>query len=259
MKLTLKIWRQKNAKDTGGFKSYKLDDISEHSSFLEMLDTLNQQIMNSGDEPIVFESDCREGICGVCGLVINGVPHGPGRGTTCQLHMRSFKDGDEITIEPWRADAFPIMKDLMVDRSAFDRIIQSGGYISVNTGSARDANEKLIPQKDIEKAFDGAQCIGCGACVAACKNASANLFTAAKVSHLVVLPQGKVERSERVINMVEQHDKEGFGSCSNQTECEAVCPVGVTVSNISRMNREYARAKVKNFFNATRGGDKCKK
>jgi len=212
-------------------------------SFLEMLDVVNEGLIRKGDDPIAFDSDCREGICGTCGFLIDGLAHGPMRASTvCQLHMRSFKDGDTLTLEPWRARAFPIIKDLVVDRSAFDRIIQAGGYTSINVGGARDANAILIPRPTIEQAMDSAACIGCGACVAACKNASAALFTSAKVSHLALLPQGHVERDARVVNMVDRHDAEGFGSCSNEGECEAVCPKEISITNIARMNREYVRA-----------------
>jgi len=212
-------------------------------SFLEMLDVVNEGLITRGDDPIAFDSDCREGICGTCGFLINGLPHGPMRGSTvCQLHMRSFKDGDSLILEPWRARAFPIVKDLVVDRSAFDRIIQAGGYTSINVGGARDANAILIGKATAEDAMDSAACIGCGACVAACKNASAALFTSAKVSHLALLPQGQVERYTRVVEMVDRHDAEGFGSCSNEGECEAVCPKDISIANIARMNREYLKA-----------------
>jgi succinate dehydrogenase / fumarate reductase iron-sulfur subunit len=212
-------------------------------SFLEMLDVVNEGLIRKGDDPIAFDSDCREGICGTCGFLIDGLAHGPMRASTvCQLHMRSFKDGDTLTLEPWRARAFPIIKDLVVDRSAFDRIIQAGGYTSINVGGARDANAILIPRPTIEQAMDSAACIGCGACVAACKNASAALFTSAKISHLALLPQGQVERTARVVDMVDRHDAEGFGSCSNEGECEAVCPKEISITNIARMNREFVRA-----------------
>lgn len=240
MKLKLNIWRQKNAGTKGKFESYDLDGVSSHMSFLEMIDLLNQNLINDRQEPVAFEHDCREGICGACSMVINGQPHGPQGGTTtCQLHMRSFKDGDTITIEPFRAKAFPIIKDLVVDRSAFDRIIQAGGYISVNTGQAQDANSIAIEKDLSEKAMDSAACIGCGACVAACPNASAMLFTSAKVSHLALIPQGEVESMKRAKNMVTQMDKEGFGMCSNTGACEAECPKEISIDNIARMNREF--------------------
>ena len=243
LNLTLKIWRQAGPDERGGFKTYQLTDVSTHMSFLEMLDVLNEQLIERGEEPVAFDHDCREGICGMCSLMINGKAHGPDlETTTCQLHMRRFNDGDTIVIEPWRATAFPIIKDLVVDRSAFDRIISAGGYVSVNTGNAPDGNAVLVPQRDQEKAMDAAACIGCGACVAACKNASAMLFTSAKVSQLALLPQGKPERAQRVLSMVARMDEEGFGSCTNTSECEAACPAGISVSNIARMNREYMRA-----------------
>jgi succinate dehydrogenase / fumarate reductase, iron-sulfur subunit len=244
MNLTLKIWRQKNAQDKGGLKEYKVSDISSDMSFLEMLDVLNEQLTERGEDPVHFDHDCREGICGMCSLYINGSPHGPQQTTTCQLHMRSFKDGDTIVIEPWRSAAFPVMKDLVVDRGAFDRIIQAGGYVSVNTGGTPDANEIPIPKRIADEAFDAATCIGCGACVAACKNASAMLFVSAKVSQLALLPQGQVERKERVERMVAQMDAEGFGSCTNTGACEAECPKGISITNIARMNREYLSAKL---------------
>lgn len=244
MNLTLKIWRQKNAKDSGRIESYDVKNISEHMSFLEMLDVLNEQLISSGKDPVAFDHDCREGICGSCSLYINGEPHGPDRGvTTCQLHMRKFKDGDTIHIEPWRSAAFPVIKDLVVDRSSFDRIIQAGGYVSVNTsGNTLDANAILVPKDDADKAFDAATCIGCGACVASCKNASAMLFVSAKVSQLALLPQGKVERETRVLHMVEQMEKEGFGNCTNTGACEVECPKGISLENIARLNREYLSA-----------------
>ena len=243
MKLNLKIWRQTGPRATGRLEDYPAHDISPDMSFLEMLDVVNEGLIRQGKDAIAFDSDCREGICGMCSLVVNGVPHGPDRGTTvCQLHMRRFKDGDTITIEPWRAKAFPVVKDLVVDRSAFDRIIAAGGYISVNVGAAPDGNTILIPKAVAETAMDSAACIGCGACVAACKNASAHLFMSAKISHLALLPQGQVERSTRVASMIEQADAEGFGSCSNEGECEAVCPKEIPISNIARMTREYVRA-----------------
>ncbi|MCB0218500.1 MAG: succinate dehydrogenase/fumarate reductase iron-sulfur subunit [Chrysiogenetes bacterium] len=246
MNLTLHIWRQKGAADKGGLVTYQLKDVNEHMSFLEMLDVLNEQIMSRGEEPVAFDHDCREGICGMCSMVINGVAHGPDGGTTtCQLHMRRFKDGDEITIEPWRAKAFPVQKDLVVDRSAFDRIIQAGGFIGASTGNAPDANATLIPKTDADVAFEAAACIGCGACVAACKNASAMLFVGAKITHLARLPQGQAERDARVKSMVEQMDAEGFGSCTNFSECQAVCPKEISVDVIAQLNRDYYKANAK--------------
>ncbi|PQV65058.1 succinate dehydrogenase subunit B [Abditibacterium utsteinense] len=243
MNLKLLVWRQDNAKDKGKMVSYEAKDISPDMSFLEMLDVVNESIIHDGGEPIVFEHDCREGICGSCSLMINGVAHGPDEGTAvCQVHMRSFKDGQEIVIEPWRARAFPVIRDLMTDRSAFDRIIAAGGYITANTGNAPDGNAIPIGKEIANDAMDSAACIGCGACVAQCKNASAALFTSAKVAHLALLPQGNPERAERVIHMVAQMDAEMFGSCSNEGECEAVCPKGIQMTNISFMNREYERA-----------------
>lgn len=242
MNLTLKVWRQKNTADQGGFKEYKISGISEDMSFLEMLDVLNEGLSTKGEDPVHFDHDCREGICGMCSLYIDGKPHGPQQTTTCQLHMRSFSDGDVITIEPWRAKAFPVLKDLVVNRSAFDRIIQAGGYVSVNTGGVPDANEIPIPKSIADLAMDAAQCIGCGACVAACKNASAMLFTSAKVSQLALLPQGQVERKIRAEKMVAQMDAEGFGACTNTGACEAECPKGISITNIARMNREYFSA-----------------
>ncbi|QDH79947.1 succinate dehydrogenase/fumarate reductase iron-sulfur subunit [Echinicola soli] len=242
MNLTLKVWRQQNSSDKGGFKNYTLTGISEDMSFLEMLDVLNEELSEKGEDPVHFDHDCREGICGMCSLYINGKPHGPQQTTTCQLHMRSFKDGDTIVIEPWRAAAFPVVKDLVVDRGSFDRIIQAGGYVSVNTGGVPDANEIPIPKKIADEAFDAATCIGCGACVAACKNASAMLFTSAKISQLAMLPQGKVERKERAEKMVAQMDAEGFGACTNTGACSAECPKGISLTNIARMNREYFSA-----------------
>ena len=244
MNLTLKIWRQKNSKNSGAFKSYPVTGISKDMSFLEMLDVLNEQLQEKGEDPVHFDHDCREGICGMCSLYINGHPHGPLQTTTCQLHMRSFSDGETITIEPWRAQPFPVVKDLVVDRGAFDRIIQAGGYVSVNTGGVPDANEIPIPKSVADEAFESATCIGCGACVAACKNASAMLFVSAKVSQLAMLPQGKVERKNRVEKMVAQMDAEGFGACTNTGACEAECPKGISITNIARMNREYFSAKV---------------
>jgi succinate dehydrogenase / fumarate reductase iron-sulfur subunit len=243
MNLTLRVWRQKSQGAAGQFVTYDAKDISEDMSFLEMLDVVNEGLIKRGEEQIAFDHDCREGICGTCSLVINGTPHGPLKATTtCQLHMRSFKDGDTITIEPWRAAAFPIIKDLVVDRSAFDRIIQTGGYVSVSTGGAPDGNALPIPKEDADIAFDAAACIGCGACVAACKNGSAMLFVGAKISHLSLLPQGKVEENRRVLNMVTQMDAEGFGNCTNIGSCEAACPKKITLDNIARMNRIYAKA-----------------
>lgn len=245
MNFTLKIWRQKNAKAKGGMVSYDVTGISPDSSFFEMLDTLNQQLITSGGDPVAFDHDCREGICGTCSLYINGRPHGPLKGvTTCQLHMRSFRDGDTIHIEPWRARAFPVIRDLIVNRSAFDRIIQAGGFISVNSGGVPDANTLPVPKHDADSAFDAATCIGCGACVASCSNAAAMLFIGAKVSHLALFPQGRVEAAKRVQSMVARMDELGFGSCSNTYACEAECPKGISVLNIARMNREFLHAKV---------------
>ncbi len=243
MTLTLRIWRQKNREDRGGFRTYRLDDANEHMSFLEMLDVLNQHLIEQGEEPVAFEHDCREGICGCCSLVINGVPHGPWTKTTvCQLHMRAFKDGDTITIEPWRSRAFPVLRDLIVDRSAFDRIMAAGGFVDVRTGSAPEANSIPVPKHVADLAMDAAECIGCGACVAACPNGSAMLFVAAKVSHLGLLPQGQPERYRRARAMVAQMEKEGFGGCTNYGECEAVCPKGISISFIARLNRDFLRA-----------------
>jgi len=242
MNLTLKIWRQKGPSVKGKLVTYEVSDISTDMSFLEMLDVLNEKLILDGDDPVAFDHDCREGICGACGVVINGVAHGPLQTTTCQLHMRSFADGDTIDIEPWRAGAFPVVKDLVVDRSAFDRIIQAGGYITAPTGTAPDAHAVPIPKRDADHAFDAATCIGCGACVAACPNGSAMLFTAAKITHLGLLPQGEAERERRVVRMVEQMDSEGFGMCSNEGECEAVCPKEIPISNIARMNRDFLKA-----------------
>jgi succinate dehydrogenase iron-sulfur subunit len=243
MNLTLKVWRQKNASSKGGFETYEVKGISSEMSFLEMFDVLNEQLIMEGKEPIAFDHDCREGICGMCSMYINGRPHGPWHATTvCQLHMRAFKNGDVIVVEPWRAKAFPVIKDLVVDRSAFDRIIQAGGYISVNTGVVVDGNTIPIEKEKADKAFAAAACIGCGACVAACKNSSAMLFVSAKVSHLALLPQGNVERRTRALDMVAQMDKEGFGSCTFTQACEAVCPKEISVTNISRLNAEYLTA-----------------
>jgi succinate dehydrogenase / fumarate reductase iron-sulfur subunit len=243
MRLKLQVWRQKDAKSTGRLETYEAKDVSPHMSFLEMLDVVNEDLVAKGQEPIAFDHDCREGICGMCSLVINGIPHGPDRGTTtCQLHMRRFKDGDEIVIEPWRAKAFPVVRDLVVDRGAFDRIIQAGGFISVNSGSPKDANNIPISKDAADRAMDAAACIGCGACVAACKNASAMLFVGAKVSHLGLLPQGQPERARRVQKMVTQMDAEGFGNCTNQYECEAACPKEIGVHFIARMFRDYEAA-----------------
>ncbi|NNF07205.1 MAG: succinate dehydrogenase/fumarate reductase iron-sulfur subunit [Candidatus Eisenbacteria bacterium] len=243
MKLTLHVWRQKSTSQKGAFETHVMDSVSPDMSFLEMLDELNQALITNGKEPVAFDHDCREGICGSCGVVINGRPHGPQRATTaCQLHMRSYQDGQEIWVEPWRASAFPVVKDLMVDRTSFDRIIQSGGFISVRTGSAPDANEIPVPKVDADKAFDAAACIGCGACVAACPNASAMLFTAAKVSHMGLLPQGQPEREQRVLSMVSTMDEEGFGSCTNHKECQEACPKEISIDYISRMNRDYVCA-----------------
>ena len=245
MKIKLHIWRQSGRDAQGEFKTYELDNVSPHMSFLEMLDVLNEQLIADKEEPVAFDHDCREGICGSCGMVINGQPHGPDlETTTCQLHMRRFKDGAEIYIEPWRADSFPVLKDLVVDRTSFDRIQQAGGFVSVNTGNAPDANSTAVPKRDADLAFDAATCIGCGACVAACKNASAMLFVSAKVSQYALLPQGGPERPIRVQKMIAQMDKEGFGGCSNTNECEAACPAGISVKNIARLNREFISASV---------------
>jgi len=247
MNLTLKVWRQNGPQDKGHFDTHQLSDVTGDMSFLEMMDVLNDTIIREGGEPIAFDHDCREGICGMCSMFINGEAHGPGRGvTTCQLHMRSFKDGDTITIEPWRASAFPVVKDLTVDRSAFDRIIQAGGYVSVNTsGETLDANAIPVPKADADEAFNAATCIGCGACVATCKNASAMLFVSAKVSQFALLPQGQPERKRRVTRMVEQMDKEGFGNCTNTGACAVECPKGIDLTNIARMNRDFPNASVK--------------
>ncbi len=240
MKLTLHVWRQPNNKEPGHFETYQANHVNAHMSFLEMLDVVNEELIEAGQDPIAFEHDCREGICGACGMVINGVPHGPQAATTaCQLHMRHFKDGQELWIEPWRASAFPVIKDLVVDRSAFDRIITAGGYVSIRTGSATEANQILVEKPNAEASMDAASCIGCGACVAACPNASAHLFVAAKVAHLGLLPQGQVERHDRVRRMLLQHDSEVFGNCTNHGECEAACPKQISVNWIARMNREF--------------------
>ena len=246
MNFTINVWRQNGPKEKGGIATYKVSNISDDMSFLEMIDVLNEQLIIQDIDPVVFDHDCREGICGMCSMFINGEAHGPGRGvTTCQLHMREFKDGDTITIEPFRAKAFPVIKDLMVDRGSFDRIIQAGGFVSVNTsGNLPDANATPIEKQDADAAFDSATCIGCGACVATCKNASAMLFTSAKVSQLSLLPQGKIEASERVMNMVKQMDLEGFGNCTNTGACEVECPKGISIENIARMNREYLSASI---------------
>jgi len=243
MNLTLKIWRQKDATAAGQFVTYQARDVTSDMSFLEMLDILNEQLIGRGEEPVAFDHDCREGICGSCGFLINGLPHGPRRGTTvCQLHMRFFQDGDSLTLEPWRAKTFPVIKDLVVDRSAFDRIIQAGGYITAPTGSSPEANVILVPKENAETAMDAAACIGCGACVAACPNASAMLFTAAKVTHLNVLPQGRPERDERTLNMVAAMERENFGSCTNHAECEASCPKEIPLEFIARLNRDMFKA-----------------
>jgi len=248
--LTLKVWRQKDSDDKGGFKTYSSRDISTDMSFLEMIDVINEQLTLDGEDPIAFDHDCREGICGMCGAMVNGRAHGPEKGTTlCQLHMRHFSDGDTIVVEPWRAKAFNIIKDLVVDRSALDKIIQAGGYISVNTGGAPDANTILISRETSEKAFDAAACIGCGACVAACPNASAMLFLGAKVSHLALLPQGKPEAARRVMAMVREMDRLCFGNCTNEAECEADCPKEISITNIARLNREFLKA---GFFSSTK-------
>jgi succinate dehydrogenase / fumarate reductase iron-sulfur subunit len=247
MNLNLKVWRQKNTKTAGAFEMYRVENISDEMSFLEMMDILNEQLITTGGEPVAFDHDCREGICGMCSLFINGRAHGPDSGvTTCQLHMRMFKDGDTIFVEPWRSRAFPVIKDLVVDRSAFDRIQQAGGFVSVNTsGNTIDANATPVPKEDADKAFMAAACIGCGACVATCKNGSAMLFVGAKVSQYALLPQGKVEATTRVLNMVRQMDEEGFGNCTNTGACELECPKGISLENIARMNREFLVASVK--------------
>lgn len=243
--LKIKVWRQKNAKSKGRFETYVINNISTGSSFLEMMDILNNDLIEKNIDPIAFDHDCREGICGTCSLYINGRPHGPDTEvTTCQLHMRKFKDGETITIEPWRARAFPVIKDLVVDRSAFDKILQAGGFVSVNTGGVPDANAIPVAREDAEEAMDAAACIGCGACVAACKNSSAMLFVSAKVSHLAKLPQGKVEASTRALNMVSKMDELGFGGCTNTRACEAECPKSISIMNIARLNREYLKARI---------------
>ena len=244
--ITLRIWRQKGPKEKGAFKEYSLQNISTDSSFLEMLDVLNEQLINEGEEPVVFDHDCREGICGMCSLYINGHPHGPDEDvTTCQLHMRKFNDGDVITVEPWRSAGFPVIRDLMVDRGAFDKIMQAGGYVSVNTGGVPDANAIPIPTANADEAMDAASCIGCGACVAACKNGSAMLFVSAKVSQLALLPQGRVEAARRAKAMLSKMDELGFGNCTNTGACEAECPKNVSIANIARLNREFIKAKLK--------------
>lgn len=245
MNLTLKVWRQKNSNDTGRFVDYPVKEISEDMSFLEMIDQLNEELISKGEEPVAFDHDCREGICGMCSMYINGQPHGPLQGvTTCQLHMRSFSNGDTITVEPWRAKAFPVIKDLTVDRTAFDRIISAGGYISVNTGNAQDANALPVSKEDADAAFAAASCIGCGACVAACVNSSAMLFVSAKVSQLALLPQGQPERNERVLNMVNAMDAEGFGNCTNTGACSYECPKEISLENIAKMNREFLSSSI---------------
>jgi succinate dehydrogenase / fumarate reductase iron-sulfur subunit len=255
MNLTLRIWRQKDARDAGRFESYALKGISEHMSFLEMLDVLNEGLIRDGKDPVAFDHDCREGICGTCGMLIDGRPHGPQKATTtCQLHMRSFKDGDQITIEPFRAKAFPVIRDLVVDRSAFDRIIQAGGYVSVNTGSAPEANSMPVPKAASDEAMNAAACIGCGACVAACPNAAAMLFTGAKVSHLALLPQGQPERWERTLRMVETMDAQGFGHCTNMAECSEACPKEIPIEMIAKMNRDYLRGTLRGAPAKVTGG-----
>jgi succinate dehydrogenase iron-sulfur subunit len=254
--LTLEVWRQKDARDPGRFVTYEAREVSPDMSFLEMLDVVNEGLIARGEEPIAFDHDCREGICGTCGMMINGVAHGPRRATTaCQLHLRSFRDGDRVVIEPWRASAFPVVRDLVVDRAAFDRIVAAGGFVATATGSSPDANALPIPKENAELAMDAAACIGCGACVAACPNASAMLFTAAKVSHLGLLPQGQPERETRVLKMVAQMDREGFGTCTNHGECEAVCPKEISLGFIARLNRDYLRASLAAGRRAARAGD----
>ena len=249
MKLFLKVWRQDDRNDEGRFETHTLDNVSEDSSFLEMMDQLNEQLLEEGTEPVVFDHDCREGICGMCSLTINGLPHGTENSTTtCQLHMRKFEDGDTVTIEPFRAKAFPVVKDLVVDRSAFDSITQAGGFITVRTGSAPDGNALPVPQEDSDKAMDAAACIGCGACVASCKNASAMLFTSAKAGHLNMLPQGQAEKDKRVLAMVSAMDEAGFGNCRNYGECSAACPKDISLDYIAKLNRDHAKAKLKSIF-----------
>jgi succinate dehydrogenase / fumarate reductase iron-sulfur subunit len=257
MNLKLIVWRQPGPSTAGRFVTYDATDVSPDMSFLEMLDVVNEGLMSKGQDPIAFDHDCREGICGSCGVMINGVAHGPMKGTaTCQLHMRSFDDGDTIHIEPWRAKAFPVIRDLIVDRGAFDRIIASGGFVSVNTGGARDANDILIPKEDVDRSMDAAACIGCGACVAACPNASASLFTAAKIAHLGLLPQGQPERFRRVLSMVDRMDEEDFGACTFHSECQEACPKEISIETIARMNRDYIRATVTTRpSNALAGGE----
>lgn len=255
LSLTLKIWRQQGPDDSGQFETYAAPEVSEDMSFLEMLDVVNEELAGEGKEPIAFDSDCREGICGMCGVVINGIPHGNGEHiTTCQLHMRRFKDGDTLVVEPWRSEAFPLIKDLVVNRGAFDKIIQSGGYISASTGAAVEANSILVPKSAADAAMDAAACIGCGACVAACPNGAAQLFTGAKVSHLAALPQGQAERAARVVSMVETMESY-FGSCTNYRECEAVCPAGITINVIAQMNKDYIRAKFRDRGRLVRQAD----
>ncbi len=254
MKINLKVWRQKGQNTKGGFKTYNVDHVSPDMSFLEMFDILNTDLIKKNEEPVAFDHDCREGICGMCSMYINGHPHGPQQTATCQLHMRTFNDGDTITVEPWRAKAFPVIKDLVVDRSAFDRIQQAGGFVSVNTGGVPDGNEIPVPKKVADEAMDAATCIGCGACVAACKNASAMLFVSAKVAQFALLPQGQPERKDRAERMVAQMDAEGFGSCTNTYACEAECPKDIKVTNIARMNREYFSAMLTSYEVKTSGG-----
>jgi len=255
VKLVLDIWRQKNASDAGRFVRYEVPDVSEHMSFLEMLDVMNQRLIEKGEEPVAFDSDCREGICGMCGFVINGTPHGPARGgTVCQLHMRHFKDGEQIRLEPWRAAAFPVVKDLVVDRSAFDRVIVSGGFISTRAGSAVDANAILVNKPDADRAMDMAACIGCGACVATCPNASAALFVSAKIAHLGLLPQGQPERDQRALNMIRQAQAEGFGHCTVMGECSAVCPKNIELDSIARANKDFVKAVLRYREPAAAGG-----
>jgi succinate dehydrogenase / fumarate reductase iron-sulfur subunit len=256
MNLVLHVWRQKGPNAKGEFVRYEAKGISEHMSFLELLDVVNEGLIAKGEDPIAFDHDCREGICGMCGLMINGQAHGPqGATTTCQLHMRKFKNGDEITVEPWRADSFPVLRDLVVDRSAFDRIIQAGGFISARAGSPRDANDILVPKPDADRAMDAAQCIGCGACVAACPNASASLFTAAKIGHLSLMPQGQPERMERARKMVSQMDAEGFGHCTNHGECEKACPKVISIEFIARMNRDFYKSMITKREETSATGD----